>query len=110
MTTSPLVPLELTMRIEPGCLGPDGINKALPFCQFAEEPFHRLGGQALHWQIEPRFDKTLPEIEYRLQDKKLTQEQAERYLSLLELKLAEQEEQASALLSELVETFLAEQC
>lgn len=105
MSTTHLLPLHLLMRIEPGCLGPDGAELVIPFCQFVEEPFQRLGGQLLHWQIEARFDKTLPEIEYHLQDKKITRAQANRYLEMMDLDLNEQEEQASALLSELIDTF-----
>lgn len=108
MSETHIVPLHLLMRIEPGCLGPDGPLHAEQFCQFATAPFNRLGGQSIHWELEARFDKTLPEIEYRLNDHKLTYEQAQRYLEMSDLDLKEQEHQASDLLSELIDVFFEE--
>ncbi|CAG8999191.1 MAG: hypothetical protein CENE_01160 [Candidatus Celerinatantimonas neptuna] len=108
MNETSIVPLHLLMRIEPGCLGPNGPLHVKQFCQFATAPFNRLGGQAIHWALEPRFDKTLPEVEYYLNDHKLTHVQAERYLQMSKLDLKEQEQQASDLLSELIDVFFEE--
>ncbi|MFM2485462.1 hypothetical protein [Celerinatantimonas yamalensis] len=100
-----LLPLKLIMRIEPGCLGPEGALHVERFCEFASEPFNRLGGQAMDWQLIPRFDKQLPEIEYWLNEHKLTATQAQRYLKLWSIDLEQQEEHTSELLSELIDLF-----
>ncbi|CAG9298328.1 hypothetical protein [Celerinatantimonas diazotrophica] len=100
-----LPPLQLTMRIEPGCLGPDGVEHVEQFCQFALEPFNRLGGQALQWTLIPRYDKQLPEIEYGLGQHRLSYAQAKRYLEHWSLNLDEEEEHISELLSELIDQF-----
>lgn len=100
-----LVPLNLLMRIEPGCLGPDGAEHVERFCQFAQAPFNRLGGEAMSWRLTPRYDKQLPEIEYWLNTHRLSAAQAKRYLAIHQVDLEQEEENISELLSELIEQF-----
>ena len=75
MSTKKTVPLEkqLTViaRVEPGSLGPDGMDKIEDFCRYANHNMVSDGQRYTRWQIIPRYDKTLPEMEYYIQHKKL---------------------------------------
>jgi hypothetical protein len=70
-------------RVESGCLGPDGANLVEEFCKLAQKEFDLIDPDELDWRIIPRFDKTKPEIQYKLNDRNLTQEQSEMYLKAL---------------------------
>ena len=98
--------LTLLMRIEPGCLGPDGKLHIATFCAAATRLFAASAPQGLCWQLIPRHDKRLPELSFLLQDQTLTAPQAERYLQRLGLALAPLREQADERLPELVDRYL----
>ncbi|WP_027859846.1 hypothetical protein [Marinobacterium jannaschii] len=74
--------LTVIMRIEPGCLGPNGDNLVDHFCRFASPAFGQLDTDFVNWQLVPRRDKTLPEFEYHVNKKRLSENQVGRYLSL----------------------------
>ncbi len=74
--------LTVIMRIEPGCLGPNGDSLVDHFCRFAAPAFNLLDSGFISWQLEPRNDKSLPEFEYLVNRKRLTENQVARYLSL----------------------------
>ncbi len=87
--------LKLLYRVEPGCLGPDGVDHIEAFCLFAGDRI------ALPYYADcvfvPRYDKRKPEVSYSLAGKLLAREQLETYLSyfgsdpsLLEESLEEQ--------------------
>ncbi|WP_417760718.1 hypothetical protein [Shewanella sp.] len=87
-------------RVEPGCLGPAGMDYIEAFCAYAQTEFEKLAYDAMNWSIAPRYDKTLPEIQYQLAGKSLSKTQAtlyftkkglelERFEELLELKIAD---------------------
>jgi hypothetical protein len=59
----------------------------------------------IHWQIVPRHDKSLAEIEYKINDKTMTPKQAARYLDKFSRDLVEFEEFFHEILVELIEEF-----
>jgi len=51
-----------------------------------------LDADFIHWNIIPRNDKTLPEMQYHVSKKKLTHDKADTYLQLFGKSLDEFEE------------------
>ena len=84
--------LTVTYRIEPGCLGPQGSTYVDDFCQFAQEKVVDLDADFIHWNITPRSDKKLNEMEYSVNNKQLTHDKADWYLKLFNKSLDEFEE------------------
>lgn len=111
MKKSKTIPLEkkLTViaRIEPGSLGPDGMDKAEDFCRYANQNKAALLRNFTTLQIIPRYDKTKPEMEYFIQHKKLTSVQVIKYLGFFDTNVDDFEDAFYAGLTTLVEHFLA---
>ncbi len=74
--------LTVLFRIERGSLGPDGDKHMDDFCLFAQKELDSLDADYMHWEIIPRHDKSLPEMEYRINNKKLSHDKAAKYLEL----------------------------
>lgn len=110
MNDSQIIPAEkkLTViaRVEPGSLGPDGINKAEAFCRYANQNKANIMRNFVALRIIPRYDKTQPEMEYFIQHKKLNSVQVNKYLGFFDTNLDEFEETLYAGLTTLVEQFL----
>ena len=70
-------------RVEPGCLGPDGVNHVEAFCKLGQKEFDAIDPESIDWEIVPRFDKTKPEIQYQLKGRYLNEQQSELYLKAL---------------------------
>ncbi len=98
--------INVQYRVEAGCLGPTGSELVEDFCQFAQTRFNKIDDQFVQWNIIPRFDKSLPELQYRLNNKLLTREQCEKYLSLFQRSLSEFEEQIDEQLVIMIEQFM----
>ncbi len=79
--------LTVIFRIEAGCLGPTGQELIDNFCLLAQKEFESIDSDFMHWKIEPRHDKELPEIDYEVNDKKLTHDKAEKYLEIFKQSL-----------------------
>jgi hypothetical protein len=47
--------LSVTCRVESGCLGPDGANKIVAFCQFAQQEIQFLDSDYVIWHISNTF-------------------------------------------------------
>jgi hypothetical protein len=75
--------LTVLCRVEPGCLGPDGKDHIEGFCRFALMAMQLTHSAFIHWVIIPRYDKTLPEIQYQVNDRNLSDAQAAKYLILV---------------------------
>jgi hypothetical protein len=73
--------LSVTYRVESGCLGPTGASKIVKFCEFAQENIQSLDAEYIIWNIVPRHDKALPEMQYSLVGKRINHTQAEKYLA-----------------------------
>ena len=66
--------LTVIYRLEPGCLGPQGLDHIDNFCYFAQEKVQSIDSDIIIWKVLPRNDKILPEMEYKLNNKKLSRE------------------------------------
>lgn len=98
--------LNVLYRVEPGCLGPDGLEGIERFCRFAQQSVEALDAGFVHWDILPRIDKSLAEMEYRVLEKRLNHQQAAKYLSYFDKDLDEFEEHLHDRLGLLIESFL----
>lgn len=98
--------LHVLFRLEPGCLGPGGIDLAVEFCQFAQKKVEQLDADFMHWEVTPRTNKKLPEMQFKVSGKKLSEPQAAKYLSLFGKSLDEFEEHMEVLLADLVDEFM----
>lgn len=70
-------------RVEPGCLGPDGIDHVEAFCKLGQKEFDAIDPDIIDWEIIPRLDKTKPEIQYKLNGRYLNTQQSALYLNAL---------------------------
>lgn len=100
--------LIVVLRIEPGCLGPSGKDRIDDFCRFAQEKAQSLNSHFLYWEIVPRHDKALPEMQYRIVDKTLSREQAAKYLEMFEADIDEFESDLQDRLGMLIDQFLGQ--
>lgn len=94
-------------RLEPGCLGPDGIDHVEQFCELAEKAVQTLAPQICAWKLVPRYDKSQPEMSYFLGSKQLTKEQTDRYLEMFSMEIDEFEEKFHGKLTQLINQYLA---
>jgi hypothetical protein len=96
-------------RLEPGCLGPNGIDLAHAFCDQIKSDLqtHINDNQIINWRIEPRFDKSLPETEYSLNERSINAEQAKLLVEKLGSDLDDIEMKLHDLLAEWIDEFLA---
>lgn len=95
----------MLFRIEPGCLGPDGAEHVEAFCKYAKQEVAALDSDYIRWVITPRYDKSLPEMEYKIRNKKLTEARASQYLAVLDKSLDDFEENLQEKLAELIDDF-----
>jgi len=75
--------LVVVFRVEPGSLGPDGVDHVIGFCLYSQQELENNNEKLVRCEIIPRNDKSLPEMEYRVSNKKLSHGQASKYLSAL---------------------------
>lgn len=99
--------LFVTYRVEPGCLGPQGKTHIEAFCHYAQKEVESVDSDYVHWDITPRFDKSLDEIQYNVLNKNMTHVQAEKYLQIFGKSLDEFEGHLGDKLDELIELFMA---
>ena len=76
--------LTILYRIEPGCLGPDGKLEIDEFCLFASTKITDMKLMFVNCTIEPRNDKTLPELQFYLLGKHISYDQAKLYMHKFE--------------------------
>lgn len=75
--------IQITYRIEAGCLGANGKDKVVGFCQYLTQQLNQCYGEFSQWQSAPHTDRKLAHIEYGIQNKSLNSEQVKTYFSLL---------------------------
>lgn len=97
--------LLLTYRVEPGCLGPDGISYIKDFCTHACDAFINHHSNYVAYQFIPRYDKSLAEMEFSINNKRLSEEKANQYMSLFAQTLEGFEEDLQDQLTSLIDTF-----
>ena len=98
--------LEVFFRVEAGCLGPQGESHVEEFCVQAQKIVDLIDADFVHWNIIPRHDKTEAEMEYKLNNKKLTHDKAEKYLHMFDKNLDEFEGHLHDKLAELIDDYL----
>lgn len=97
--------LSILIRLEPGCLGPDGKNHIEVFCSDAKPKLKSFHGGIIRWNIEPRYDKSLPEIEYQLHKETVSNKQLEDFFTEFDIALGDFEEALDERLAELIEHY-----
>lgn len=65
------IKIKACVRVEPGCLGPQGHDLISGFCQYANEQMLQSDDSVVEWHITPRLDKSLAEFEYHYQGRRL---------------------------------------
>ena len=98
--------LTVIFRVESGNLGPTGDQRIDEFCEFARKEVEYIDSDFVHWELRPRNNKSLPEMEYTLNNKKLSHEKAARYLQLFDKNLNEFEEHFHEKLVQIIEQFM----
>ncbi len=97
--------LMVTYRVEPGCLGPKGKDHIEAFCDYAEKGVADVDADFVHWHITPRYDKTLSEMQYSVNSKKLSHDKADKYLNVFDKHLDEFEGHLQDKLAVLIDTY-----
>lgn len=98
--------LSILCRVEPGCLGPDGADHIVEFCAFTQKAIESIHSDFVHWSIVPRDDKSLPEMAYQINQKKLNHDKAAKYLALFNKNLDEFEGRLHESLAHLINQYL----
>lgn len=93
-------------RVEPGCLGPDGKSFIEDFCVFANDTFKKAQNDSIEWLFQPRYDKTLPEIQYQFNNRNLTKEMAFKFFKTKAIDIEHFEELLNERLASLIDKFL----
>jgi len=96
--------LHVLFRLEPGCLGPKGIDLIEGFCEFANSKISELPYAT--YLFVPRFDKTLPEWEYKINSRNLSNEKVESYLAIFSQVKSDFEEGLEEKVTEYIEIYL----
>ena len=97
--------LSLIFRVEPGCLGPDGSSHIEDFCQFAQTQLSTSNNHFLLKKVMPRFDKSIPELQYQINNKTLTENQVVKYLELFKKDISDIEDDLQEEVTQLIEEY-----
>lgn len=97
--------ITVLIRLEAGCLGSEGETHIDEFCQMAQPKFESIHSDFVSWSIVPRHDKSLPEIQYLICNKNLTQAQASKFFNLFQVSLYEFEEHLHNKLALIIEQY-----
>ncbi len=98
--------LTVVYRVEAGCLGPKGLDHIEGFCGFAQKQVESVDSEFVHWQVIPRYDKNLPEMQYQIGGKTLSQKKAATYLHLFGENLNAFEDRLNRAISLHIDTYL----
>lgn len=98
--------LTILFRLEPGCLGPKGEEHIEQFCQMAQKEFESLHSDIVLWEIIPRHDKSLPEMQYHIKNKKLTHVKASKFLDIFHMDLSQFEDQVHKKLATFIDQYM----
>ena len=105
-TRLPLYKKLLVMsRVEPGCLGPQGTDYIEEFCVFAKQKLKDHHGHCLRWAIKPRYDKSLPELEFQMKNITVSRANADKYMNSFNIDIDAFEEELEETLADLVDVF-----
>lgn len=99
--------LSVLCRVEPGCLGPDGREHIEAFCTLAQQAMKHFAVDLVTWTLVPRYDKTMPEMEYTVDHKNLSRSQVYQYFNTLGQDLDTFEEVFNDKLTAFINLYLA---
>ncbi len=97
--------LLVQFRLEPGCLGPDGVDHIANFCAFAQKKIGQINAEFIRCELIPRFDKSLAEIEYSILGKRLNESQVTKYLKSFNQELSDLKELLDEQIALLIEQY-----
>jgi len=97
--------LTIIFRVEPGCLGPKGDELIEDFCVYSNSHIQSFEAEVINWQIVPRIDKSLEEMQYMLNDKRLSEDKAKRYLNMFNKEISQFEENLHEKIADLIDQF-----
>ena len=98
--------LTVIVRLEPSCLGPNGNDLIEEFCNFAQVEVETIDSDFVHWELVPRYDKSLPEMQYKAINKKLSHDKASKYLEIFNKSLDKFENNIHQKLAALINQYL----
>lgn len=98
--------LTILFRVEAGCLGPNGTAHIENFCKLAQQQLAEIDSDFVCWQIVPRHNKSLPEIQYQINNKNLSADKADQFLRLFDKNRLEFEDNFNKKLSLIIDQFL----
>ncbi|MFC3034765.1 hypothetical protein ACFOEE_19855 [Pseudoalteromonas fenneropenaei] len=96
--------LTIQLRLEPGCMGPNGKQYIEAFCTQQNQQAWQNSFAVLH--VIPRYDKTLPEWEYFLKSKRLNDSQVEAVLTVFNQERQGLEETIEHQIADAVDAFM----
>ena len=112
MTINTSVPQEkkltIIFRVESGCLGPTGHEHVDAFCVYAQKAVESTHSNFIHWQITPRNNSSEDEMEYIINGKKLSDEQAKKYMALFDTDFDEFDHEFHDKITVLIEQYLGQ--
>lgn len=97
--------LSVLIRLEPGCLGPKGKDHIEAFCIHAKSQLKAFHGGIIRWSIVPRYDKSLPEIEYKLNKAPSSPASTEAFFTEWNIAFEDFEEALDERLADLIEHY-----
>jgi hypothetical protein len=95
--------IHLMYRVEPGCLGPEGVDHIEDFCRFANK--HIKSPYYGQFVFLPRYDKQKSERQYSVNSRNLSQVQAKAYLNHFEIHIDNFEEQLDELIAKSIDLY-----
>ena len=98
--------LTVLFRVEPGCLGPEGKLHVEKFCDFAQQELANTCANFVIWEIVPRHDKSLSELQYLINNISLSNDQATQYLRMFNMTRDEFGNMLQDKLAQLIDSFL----
>jgi len=96
----------VVFRVEPGCLGPEGKDHIDEFCRTAQVQVESIDADFIHWELVPRHEKSLSEMQYQINHRDLTHDKAARYLQAFDKDLDEFEGHLHDRLAQLIDQYL----
>ncbi|MCF6441280.1 hypothetical protein L1077_17735 [Pseudoalteromonas luteoviolacea] len=96
--------LYIQLRLEPGCMGPQGKDHIEAFCK--KENASPWQNQFATVSVVPRYDKTLPEWEYRVKNKLLSTEQADKFISMHDMTKPDLEDDIESHMAEEIDAYM----
>ncbi len=99
--------LTVIVRVEPGCLGPEGMSHIEDFCKFVYSKEAALNYHFVNWSFIPRYDKALPEFAFQIGSRDISSDMADKYLRIFSRELDAFEDELHDHLANYIEEYLA---